>query len=365
MQTQKKFDRNSPESIAYRREVSEKSFTSEGMMVAFPTCMPGQSVPITFDESHITALDITRAGTVFGGTSGRRTHLFVADFHADSGLVFDLGVVDGATSCVAVCCGADTLLAFVNGERGGRAVSTRLPRAPRGFIQEWGIGRSPMTDLGECIPGEPVVHATATPEGLVVGGTRNHLFTVDPKAPKVQVAGEAPVGGRIAVASNGAVVGFDGTTHLWSFDPASRAIRRRAIALPPGTWNQEASWGRDGWSGTLYTADGQGNLFSFDGQRFEGPLARAPLAPVGPMAVTHDGRLFGFCGEEIANMFCYTPRTREVANLGVALSVIQRRRYGYVFGDAVTGRDGEIIFGENDNGGHLWLYFPSVQAVRA
>jgi len=24
-----------------------------------------------------------------------------------------------------------------------------------------------------------------------------------------------------------------------------------------------------------------------------------------------------------------------------------------VFGDAVTGRDGEIVFGENDNGGHV------------
>jgi hypothetical protein len=42
------------------------------------------------------------------------------------------------------------------------------------------------------------------------------------------------------------------------------------------------------------------------------------------------------------------------------VSVIQQRRYGYCFGDAVTGRDGEIIFGENDNLGHLWLYFPKI-----
>ena len=34
--------------------------------------------------------------------------------------------------------------------------------------------------------------------------------------------------------------------------------------------------------------------------------------------------------------------------------------YGYQFGDAVTGPDGEIVFGEDDNGGHLWLYFPGV-----
>ena len=50
-----------------------------------------------------------------------------------------------------------------------------------------------------------------------------------------------------------------------------------------------------------------------------------------------------------------------MSNLGVAVSVLERRRYGYVFGDAVTGRDGQIIFGEDDDLGHLWLYFPSIQ----
>ena len=46
-----------------------------------------------------------------------------------------------------------------------------------------------------------------------------------------------------------------------------------------------------------------------------------------------------------------------------SLSPKVRRRYGYVFGDAVTGRDGEIIFGENDDFGHVWLYFPKILPV--
>jgi hypothetical protein len=62
-------------------------------------------------------------------------------------------------------------------------------------------------------------------------------------------------------------------------------------------------------------------------------------------------------------MFCYDPAARTVANLGVAVSVIERRRYGYVFGDAVTGRDGEIIFGEDDDGGHVWMYFPRIRGA--
>ena len=80
------------------------------------------------------------------------------------------------------------------------------------------------------------------------------------------------------------------------------------------------------------------------------------------MAVTHDGRVFGFCGAEMAKMFCYNPAARAVSNLGVAVSVLERRRYGYVFGDAVTGRDGQIFFGEDDDLGHLWLYFPKILA---
>ena len=114
----------------------------------------------------------------------------------------------------------------------------------------------------------------------------------------------------------------------------------------------------------LYTADAEGNLFSLDEEHgFSAPLARTLLAPVGPMAVTHDGRVFGFCGLEMAKMFCYNPRKREAVNLGVAVSVLERRRYGYVFGDAVTGREGQIIFGENDDLGHLWLYFPRIQPL--
>ena len=59
-------------------------------------------------------------------------------------------------------------------------------------------------------------------------------------------------------------------------------------------------------------------------------------------------------------MFCYNPDTNEVTDIGVAVSVIERRRYGYMFADAVVGRDGQIYFGEDDDLGHLWMYFPVI-----
>ena len=156
--------------------------------------------------------------------------------------------------------------------------------------------------------------------------------------------------------------GLDEGDSLWRFDLRKKELVRRAVALPDGNWaDSPMVWGRDVVSGRLYTADGDGNLFSFsEKDGFSEKLGQTRFAEISCMAVTYDGRVFGFCGEGISNMFCYDPDSGEVKDLGAAVSVLERRRYGYVFGDAVVGRDGQIFFGEDDDLGHLWIYFPSV-----
>ncbi len=361
-QKKQRFDRRSPQARALIDEIVHGTFVREGTMVAFPTCFPGASTPIPADESHITALDITPDGIVYGGTSGRAAHLLVGMFHGVTGVVFDRGVVEDANRCTAICCTKTRFAACVNGVNGGRIITGALQSLPFDLIQEWGFSRTPLKDLGQ-VDGEPIVHAVAdASRGSLTGITTSHLFTVDVEAGKIEVVGELSGRGRIASGSQRGILGQDGPNHLWRYDPSSRHIRRQAVRLPEGDWAKATlSWARDHRSGLLYTADGDGNLFSFDEQAgFSAPLGRTMLAPVGPWAVTHDGRLFGFCGAEMAKMFCYHPGRKEVTNLGVAVSVLERRRYGYVFGDAVTGRDGQIIFGEDDDLGHLWLYFPRI-----
>ena len=364
----KKFDESSPNAQKLREEIHHGAFMSEGTMLAFPTCFPGATIPIVPDESHITALDVTPEGHVYGGTSGKRSHIFVGMFHGVTGMVFDMKAVEGATHCAAVCCGKTKVLACVNGpSAGGRIFRTRLEPLPYDLIQEWGLVRPAFDDLGEPFAGEPIVHAVAdASREHVVGVTARHLFTVDIEAAKIQVVGEVPAAGRLAVASHGSVVGLDGTDRLWRYDSQAQNLQRNAFKLPNGVWDKAPLvWARDAQKGLLYTADAQGHLYSFDEERGFSPLlGQTMLAPVGPMAVTFDGRLFGFCGDGIAKMFCYDPARREISNFGVAVSVFERRRYGYVFGDAVTGRDGEIIFGEDDDLGHVWLYFPRIQAAR-
>ena len=361
----KKYDMNSPEAHALRDEIVHGTFMKEGTMAAFPTCFPGASIPIPADESHITALDVSSDGMIYGGTSGRATHLFVGIFHGVTGIVFDRGTVEGANHCAAVCCGKKKFIACVNGPGGGRAIVGEFEGLPFDLIQEWGFDRPPLKDLGKAND-ERIVHAIAdSSKTWVIGVTSGKLFTVDIDKGKIELVGDVPGNGRIGVGSKGGIVGRDTSDDLWRYDTKSGKIERHAVKLPEGAWDKlPLTWAKDHHSGLLYTADANGNLFSFDEEHgFSVPLGRTLLAPVGPMAVTHDGRVFGFCGPEMAKMFCYNPATHAVTNLGVAVSVLERRRYGYVFGDAVTGRDGQIIFGEDDDLAHLWLYFPRIQTA--
>ena len=363
--SKKPYDVNSPEAHALRAEISLGAFVKEGTMVAFPTCFPGVTVPIPADESHITALDVDASGSVYGGTSGRSTHLFTGMFHSVTGMVLDMGTVPGAHHCAAMCCGTNRFVACVNGPGGGRAISRPLETVALDLIQEWAFPTVPFQDLGEVVRGERIVHAVADQSRtMVVGITAGHLFVVDIDTGELRTAGEVHGAGRLAVGSKGGIVGLDDGA-LWRYDPGADTLEHDAVQLPrEGSWSPTGiRWARDPRSGALYTADSSGWLFSFtEEDGFRGPVGQTPLAPVGPMAVTLDGRLFGMCGTDISRMFCYHPASGVVRDLGVAVSVIERRRYGYVFGDAVVGRDGEIVFGEDDDLGHVWLYFPRIES---
>ena len=362
MQTEGRFDPNSPAIKAYENELAHQ-FVREGFMVAFPTCLPGMTAPITHDECRITALDIDSEGQIYGGTSGRQAHLFAARFHDLTGVVLDAGVVPDSTNTVAVCSGKPRAIAFVNGPRGGRAVAIPNIDLAQDWIQEWGMSPPVLHDLGECVANEPVVHAISDQStNTVIGITTGHLFSLDVESGKVTVIGEVSGRSHIAISSAG-IFGQDDGARLWHFDAAAGKIRRAAAALPEGEWKSGLRWARGGDPGQLLTADDAGRLFSFDENHGFRLLGQAHLAPVGPMAMIPDGRLFGFCGTEMANLFCCDTISGSVSNLGVAASVLEKRRYGYQFGDAVVGPQGEIVFGEDDNDGHLWLYFPKINRV--
>lgn len=301
MPTRERYDPSTPGTRQLVDEIVHGTFVKEGTLLAFPTCFPGASVPITPDEGRITAPDITGDGAVYGGTSGHASHLFVGMFHGLTGCVLDMGVVDGADRCPAICCGTTRFVAAVNGPTGGRLVGCGLQPLPFDLIQEWGFGRQAYGDLGGVGDGERIVHMAAHPDrSLALGTSERHLFAVGLDDGQVEVLAEVTGNGLLAADASGAFLGRDGARRLWHYDATAERLDRQAVPLPPGSWEGVAlRWGRD-------------------------------------------------------------PSDGEVRDLGVAASVLERRRYGYSFGAAIVGRDGEIVFGEDDDLGHLWLYFPRI-----
>jgi hypothetical protein len=364
MTSRKPYDYSQPGTRELADSIVHGAAITEGTMVAFPTCFPAVTEQLPPDESFIRALDVTPDGIVYAGTSGHACHLLVGMFHGITGVVFDMGVVEGASECTAICCGADAFAAAVNGPAGGRLVVRKLQRLPFDLIQEWHFNRVPYKYVGPVVANEPIVHAVATADrSAIVGITTSKLFTYHFESDKIEVVADVRGAGRIAVGPAGHIYGIDADNALWRFDVAAKKLQRRAVELPEGPWEPARMlWAKDEIGKGLYTVNARGELYRLTAEGFDGPLATIPLSPVTAMAVTRDGRLFASAGDGIARTFCYRPATRQVADLGVAVSVIERRRYGYAFADAVVGRDGEIIWAENDNLGHLWLYFPRIES---
>lgn len=364
MSKRERFDLKREDARQITDQIVHGAYITEGTMVAFPTCFPAVTVPLPADESRITALNVAADGMIYAGTSGYASHLLVGMFHGVTGMVYDMGVVGGANESVAIVSGRDRIVAALNGPGGGKLVTRGLVPLPFSLIQEWSIVRAPLVEVGKELDGEKIVHMVADATGtLAIGITPTRLFTLDIASGTAKVVAQLAGRGRIARGGKGGIFGMDDGNTLWRFDPVTQVLQRKAVALPAGsTWSADLMrWGRDTISGTLYTADSQGRIFAFEeGKGFGAALVQVPVAPVGPMAVTFDGRLYGTFGDEMSMVFCYDPQTRELKTLGVAVSVLERRRYGYTFGDAAVGRDGQIFFGEDDDLGHLWMYFPKI-----
>jgi len=354
------------DSLARKKQIDEivhGQFVKEGTFVAFPTCFPGASAPISWDESRVTSLARAENGTVYGGTSGRKVHLFVAMFQGVTGVVFDLGGVPCARDCASVVVGEEKLAALVCGPEGASVVVTDLQGLPFDLIQEWGFRRPEFQIHG------PLDKVQRWRDACMLVGEKAALGLSESQAFLIQLEqGEIQPLGSLASLSG---IGRGMSGDLWGV--AEKGLWRYSVRS--GEWNPDLCgiptnlktspsirFSKSTPGGPLYLADGEGKLYLMEESTgLMGPVGQLSLCPVGPMAVTLDGRLFGFSGEGMARLFVYEP-AGQVRDLGVAVSVLQKRRYGYVFGDAVTGRDGQIIFGENDEGGHLWLYFPRIQA---
>lgn len=358
---------------------SLREFTREGLMVALPLCFPGQSVPPPAGETATKVMALN-GGTdsLYLGTEGEKAHLLAAVIHQDTGIVHDLGVVPDATSVDGLSVLGEQVRFLASGPQGCVLWSTP-PFLGSFFIQEWGFSRRPFTRIGAVLKDQGVAHAVPSLDGesfLGVTAQSGEVIRADLKTGKATLLGQLDPRGkysrRVILDQSGRLWGTCGNAQLWVLDPAkgaNGAIEKLSLRIPCAAGREQhtqvSAWVLDPVTGILYGGTRpDGFLFKLDplsGQLVSlGKPCRQDLVTC--LAVGNDGRVFGMAGtgDDIGHSFCYDPATGSLTDLGIPVSTLTQRQYGYYYGCAVTGVDGEIYFGQHERVNYLWVYFPAV-----
>jgi len=358
-----------------------RGFITEGTMVAIPLGFSGITTNIPADESAITALTIDSDRRIYGGTSGQKVHIFCAFTRGVTGMVHDLGVVPGATYCQAVMVGADEqVYACVSNHEQGWIVVHPPENIPYDCLQEWGFTRTPFRTVVEpsgqrSTLNEPLAHAVIDPSKQNIYGVTaktGHLFCFNINDQTVEIYGkidEVHRFGTSLVFYNQQIIGTNSDGAIWHFDLLSKKLIQTDCLIPCTAGrefnNQVQAWAIDQRNQIIYGAgSSDGFLFAYHPEKNKLISLGKPAVSrtITALAVTNDSRLFGMSGDEneISHLFVYQPTSGEIKDLGIPVSVLNERTYGYFFKSAVVGKDGEIFFGQAERISHLWCYFPAI-----
>ena len=344
-----------------RIEIHHGAYIREGHMIAMPLCFPGVTTPIDANDSFITSLIIGPDEIIYGGTSGKHAHIFAAFTRGPTGVVVDLGEYSESTEYIGLAYTKEQLIAGVNGKKGARILSRHIQNIPfADCIQEWKFDISPFKIAIELPEKEKIIDLVSdNNQNGIIGVTDKGLFRWDEETNSIKTYYDIKIT-RLTKDKDSNIYGIDKTGQIYLINDNKGDIKINLGEKIKGSFEKGIVWCKSNPEDISYLADSDGGIFCINKSGESKKIGQTHLQPVTCMAATNDGRLFGFCGHGIANLFVYEPRKGTVRDLGVAVSVLNRRRYGYEFACAVTNKDGEIYFGENDRGGHLWIYFPNI-----
>jgi outer membrane protein assembly factor BamB len=353
---------------------STREFVGQGIMLAVPLCFPGQSVPPPAGETAINAIAIDPEGTVYLGTAGAKAHVMGAVLHQDAGIVFDLGVIPGASAISALVPTSEGVLVLATGPAGGSLWT--LPRfGARFLIQEWSLRRAAPTKVADILPGKGVAHAVVTADGRTLLGVTDksgEVFRTDVATGTTDIVGQLDASGRysrrVILDNAGRLWGSCGLGQIWSYEPQT-SLWKRPVRIPAAAGRaqhtQASAWALDAFTGQIYGGTRpDGFLFRLDPATGQvTPLGKpSRVDTISCLTVGNDGRVFGMTGEDddMGHLFVYDAAAGSLRDLGVPVSTLSVRHYGIHFASAATGRYGEMYFGQSERVNHLWLYFPPV-----
>ncbi|MDD2709160.1 MAG: hypothetical protein PHV34_14330 [Verrucomicrobiae bacterium] len=383
--------------LRLRAEYEKSAFVSEGH-VEVRRLGPSSFVrPIPPGECAITALVRYTGGKIYGGTSGRRAHLFYYDPSPDADVVVDIGVVAEKTRITGMVAGEKIYIA-TDGEKGGILYAYSPCEVLMEKLQVAGMGLreifdSPVEDqmfhsivdpchsAGKIEVFKKIFHNQGI-EGLVMDEKRKvlyglsskqgTLFACDVRSGRVSLKGKVDqleeFSRKLAVDGDGVVYGAGCSGRLFRFDPEKGKIEHLDLFLPSLKGRQAYArvdaWAPDARTGVIYGGTVDGIVFVFDPKAGKIICLGKPIDQMRVRALTigNDGRIFGVGGEpgKCCHLFVYEPCSRQLRDLGFMLAAVETPWYGYEIDCAATGRDGEIYFGENDRISNLFIYHPAI-----
>lgn len=351
-----------------KRQRRYSEFVREGLFVAMPLRFPSVSTGIADDNAFVAHLAEGPGGgrSMLGICHGAEQHLFAAVLTAPTGYVVDLGCIDEADELTTVGW-RETDLHIPHLFAGGRIDDDGALWAGKGYffadgIQEWGLNR-PLFGRVQTFPGEPVRDAVALEDGVLCL-TDWAVYLLDAEMGEVKARQPFQCvrcmrGARLMPCGDRRVLLDDaGRVHeILASQSAELQIVPHDVQLPAMDLPTIVTTHRG--EHELIVGDGQGMIVTANlDARTVCEHDPAPLAPVHCLAALPDGRIYGFCGDEIGRLFRTCALSCETTDLDVVATVYGARRYAYCMACALTNPDGHIVFGEYDRGGHLWIYCP-------
>jgi outer membrane protein assembly factor BamB len=331
-------------------------------------------------ESGITSLTVAPNGSLYGATSGSRSHLFV--LIPRHGNVQPLGVIPGATSvanAVAVSASGDV---YIGTSPGGHILKYSPHDEEDQPIQ---IGKPlPVDDLGQPISGESISTLTIdrmanTIYGLTAPNAHFFAYSIaNGKFTDLGVVAKAiPQGEKfenkktmsrmLVIDHTGDVFASGENGSLFRFDPKTGQLEKLPIHAPavPGRepWTSVDAFLLDP-SGVIYGGTSDGYLFRLDPEKLKVTNLGKPLNQyrIDGLVRGTNGRLYGVGGDrdEMGRLFSYDPSSGAYDVLGFV--DVNRRPYytwqAYVIGAMASDLDGTIYIGADERISKLYLFYP-------
>lgn len=354
-------------------------------------------------EASVTSLVVSTDGRLYGGTSGKKAHLFVLD--PRWGHVFPLGFLPGEQSVfhslaaapdgslyIGTCLplrgqlherGKD-VISMYEGYSGGhiyrfnaqkeRQNRIRMqnpdPNRPLPFIE----------DLGAAVPGEGIVCMIMGVKELCgVTFPKGHFFVTDLETGNTRDLGpicgppmnEEPfrsIPRALLKDKKERIWGAGDNGILFHYNSQTKEIIKHPESRLPSVRGREFKTIVDalvmGPDGLIYGGTSDGFIFRFDPDTLKIVNLGKPLWQhrIRGLAFSQDGDLWGIGGDRggAARLFVYRRLEGSYENIGL-LHVNRMPHYAWMAFEAesmVAGKDGTLFIGEYGLRAHLFLLFP-------